>query len=67
VVQRGEGFGFALEPSQPIGVGGEVRRHDLDGDVSVEHGVARAIDLTHAAGTDGSGDFIRAEAGAGLE
>jgi hypothetical protein len=32
----------------------------------VSHGVARAKDLTHAALTDGCGDFVDAEAGTGL-
>ena len=36
-------------------------------DVAIELGVARAIDLAHAAFADLGGDFVDAEAGAGGE
>ena len=36
---------------------------DLDGDVASELRVARAVHLAHAAGSEQSGDLVRAEAG----
>ena len=56
---------FALEPREPIGVGGERLGQDLDRDVAIQLRVARAIDLAHAAGAEGRQDLVRAEAGAG--
>jgi hypothetical protein len=35
---------------------------DLDGDLPTEVGVARAIDLAHAAGTNRRHDFVRTDA-----
>ena len=46
-------FGFALEAGEPVGVGGERRRQDLDRDLALQLRVGRAIDLAHAAGADG--------------
>ena len=34
---------------------------DLDGDVAIQLGVARAVDLAHAARAQGSDDFVWAE------
>ena len=56
---------FLLEAAEPIGVGREERRQDLDGDVAPEARVAGAKDLAHAAGADRRDDFKRAEAGTG--
>ena len=67
MVQRGEDLRFALEAGEPIGIGREHVRQDLDRDIAPELRIARAIDLAHAAGPDQGGDFIRAEAGAGRE
>ena len=62
MIERGGRARFLLEPAQPIGVTGERRRQDLDGDVAAEPRVARAIDLAHAARTDGVDDFVGAKA-----
>ena len=67
MVQRGEDFGFPLEPGESIriireGVGQDLQRH-----VTVELGISGLIDLAHAAFADLGGDFIRAESGAGFE
>ena len=65
MVQRGERLRFALEARQPLGIGGEAVRQDLDRDVAIELRVARAIDLAHAAGANDRDDLVGAEAGAG--
>jgi hypothetical protein len=39
VIQRREHFGFALKPREPIGVGCERRRQDLDRNLALESGV----------------------------
>ena len=62
MVQRGEGFGFPLESRQAIRVRGERLRQDLERDVSIELGVARAVHLAHAAGPEGAENLVRAKA-----
>ena len=52
---------FFFEPAQPVGAIGQRCRQDLDRDVAGEAGVARAIDLAHAAGADRRDDLVRAE------
>ena len=41
MVQRGEHLRFALEPREPLGIGGERVRQDLDRDVAISF-VSRA-------------------------
>jgi len=65
VVQRREDFGFALEAREPIVVGGDRRRQDLDGDLPLQLRVGGPIDLPHAPFADLCGDFIDAETGTG--
>ena len=67
VVERGEHLGLARKACEPLAVGGERGRQDLDGDVALESWVARAIHLAHAACADGGDDLIRAEARAGRQ
>ena len=67
MIQRGERLRFAREPGQPIGIARERVGQDLDRDVAIQLGVARAIHLAHAAFADRRGDFVDAEAGAGSE
>ena len=61
--QRGDGFGFALEPRQSIGVLRERRRQHLDRDIPIETSIARLVDLAHAARTERGHDLVRAETG----
>ena len=65
VVQAGDGLRFALEALLHLGVVGEVRRQDLDRDRAVQPRVGGLVDLAHAAGAEGAGDFVRTEARAG--
>ena len=67
VIQRRERLRFASEPRQALGIAGEKVRQDFDGDVAIESGVARTIHLAHASGTDGDGNFVRAEAPSGRQ
>ena len=64
VRERGDRARLGLEPPPHLGIGGDVRRHDFDGDVAVEPRIARAIHLAHAAGSDGLDDLVLGEAGA---
>ena len=61
MVERGEQARFAREAGAALGIGGEVRRQDLDRDVAPELAVARAIDLAHAAGAERRDDRVGAE------
>ena len=67
MVQRSGSAGLLFEPLEPLGVGGECRGQNFDGDVAAEPRVAGAIDLAHAAGAKQADDFIRAEARSGSE
>ncbi len=46
---------------------GEGLRQDLQRDIAIELGVARAIDLAHAPFAEQGHDFVRADASAGGE
>ena len=67
MIQRRERLRFALEPREPLGIGGERLGQDLDRDVATELRVARAIDLAHAAGPEGGEDLVRADTGGDLK
>ena len=67
VVQRGGRTGFLLESAEPIGVGTEDQRHDLDRNVPAEPRIVRPIYLAHAAGAERGNDFVAADPFAGLE
>jgi len=56
---------FAIEPFSELGISGERRWQDLDGDDAIETRVARLVDLAHSAGADGRLNFVRAEPNAG--
>ena len=61
VIERGDALGLASESGATLRVGGLALEQDLEGDVAIEAGVARAIHLAHSAGTDQRQDFVRAE------
>ena len=67
MVERGERPRLALEARQPLGIvdhrgGQRLQRH-----VATQLGVARPIDLAHAAGAEGGENLVWAEAGTGRE
>ncbi len=53
MIQAGNGARFKLESTEPVSVRGHVRMQHLDGDISREPPVVRAIDFAHAAGPKG--------------
>ena len=61
MIQCREQFGFSLETGRSIWIGGKCIRQDLEGDVALEPGVLRPVDLTHPARADGRDDFVGAE------
>ena len=67
VVQAGEDLRFTLEPGEPIRIGGNCFREDLQRHLPVQLGIGGLVHLAHAAFADLGGDGIRAEGGAGGE
>ena len=61
MIERSKEAGFTGEAGTTLGVCCEVRREDLDGNVAPKLAVVRAIDLTHAAGTEQGRDLVWAE------
>ncbi len=61
MVERGQQLGFALETCQPFRVLCKGFRKNLDGDVTSQARVAGAVDLAHAAGSEGADDLVHAE------
>ena len=49
------------EAAHALGICGESRGQDFDGDVTAQSRVSRAIDFPHAAGAKGRDDFIGTE------
>ena len=67
MVERGERLRFALEAHQPIGIGPQTLGQDLQRDVAIELGIARAIHLAHAAFADERRDFVHTKACTGWD
>jgi hypothetical protein len=61
MVQAGYHLRFTVEARTPDGVVSDAGRKNLDRDVAVQPGVARAIDLAHAASSDRRDDFVGPE------
>ena len=56
-----------LEAGQPVGVGCECLRKDLQRDVAFERGIASTIHLTHTTFTELVRDGVRTEGRTGLK
>lgn len=52
VIEGGKDLGFALESCEAIGIGREVRRQRLDGDLPVESGVGGKVHHAPAAAAE---------------
>ncbi len=65
VVDGGEGLGLAPEAVEAVAVGGHLARDHFEGDIAPQLRVGRAVDLTHAAGSQEGDDLKRTEARAG--
>ena len=61
MIQRRGGARLLLESMEAIGIGRDGRGQDLDGHVTPEPCVARAVHLAHAAGAEGRHDLVRTE------
>ena len=59
MVQRCEQMRLAIEPREAIGIGGEDRRKDLDGDVTSERRIPRTIDLAHPSCAERRQELVR--------
>ena len=58
MIQRGQDFGFPLEATHSLAVGGELLGQDFERHVAVELSVGSPVDLTHAAFAELGGYFI---------
>ena len=67
IVQRGNRARFLLEALPRFRIGRERAGEHLDGDRAIEPGVARAVDLAHAARAERGDDFVRTETRACFE
>src|SRR5262249_52236162 len=65
VRQRRDRLRLALEARERVGIGGQLRDEDLDGDVAIEPRIARAVDVAHPARAEVGEDFVRPETCAG--
>jgi hypothetical protein len=54
---------FAMKVREPVGMGGERIRQDLQRDVATEFGVAGAIHLTHSAFANDGSNLARSKTG----
>ena len=52
MIQCGQYTRFTLEPGATLSVAREHGGQNLDGDLAAQFAIVRAIDLTHAAGTE---------------
>src|SRR5262245_42340474 len=67
MVERRQNLGLALEPGHPVLITCEVRRQDLQRDITFEPAVARAINLAHAACAEQAYDLVCAETGSRVQ
>jgi len=67
MIERSKDLRLASKSAEPLGVGDEQLRQDLDGDVPIQFRIARAIHLAHAAGPEGRQHFVGAEASTRLQ
>jgi hypothetical protein len=61
------GLGLSLETVQAFGLGSELGRQDLEGDIALETGIVGAVDLPHPPGPEGREDLVGAEACSGRQ
>jgi len=67
MVECSERASLAAQSRQTIRVMAEIGMNELERDVAIEHGVVRAIDLTHAPGAYAADDLIASQPGSGCE
>ena len=64
VVQRRQHLRFALEPGEPVRVGGQRVGQDLERDIALQLAIAGAVNFSHTPRSQGRANFVRAEVGA---
>ena len=62
VVEGGGRLRLELQPGHAPGIGGPLLRQGLQGDVALQAGVPRAVDLAHAPRPDGVEDLVGSQA-----
>src|SRR5262245_19581454 len=67
VVQRRDRARLAFKPPQPMGIGRERCRENLDRHVPAEPRVLREVHLAHSARTEQRDDFVRTQSAAGCQ
>jgi hypothetical protein len=67
MVEGGEHSRFALETRQPIRVVDHRLGQDLDGDITIELGIARPIDFSQPPDAERALNLVRTEANAGAQ
>ena len=65
MIERRQDLGFAGEPGQALRVERDRLRQHLDGDVSLQRAVARAIHLAHPTDAEETDDDVWADQSAG--
>lgn len=61
MIQRRDRAGFAIEPFEQVGVGGELFGENLDCDRAIEPRVAGPVHFAHATGPDRRHNLVRSE------
>jgi hypothetical protein len=67
VIECGDGHRLAAEAFARVRVRRHRGRQQLDRDLTIETGIAGAVDHAHSALADAAKDFVRADAGAWSE
>jgi hypothetical protein len=67
VVERARGPRLLLEAAETVRTARRRLRQHLDGDLTAEPRVPRAVDLAHAAGPEGPADLVHADARSRLQ
>ena len=65
--EGGDSLRLALEARERVRIVGGARRQDLQGDVAIEPGVPRPVDLAHPARAQKRGDLVATKELAGRE
>jgi len=65
--ERGDGLRLTLETRAPIRIARKPDGQDLDGDITLQSRIARAIHLAHTTGADGRDDLVGTDARPGNE
>jgi hypothetical protein len=61
MIEAGNRLRFTVEPGFHLGIVGEMRWKDFDGNRAIQTIVASLVDFPHAASADGGEDLVRAE------